>query len=1271
MKKTDPADPTLNYQPSSEQAAGLSEDDLQAKTGQVSVQEVASLVRADQRRRWQQGERVSVETYILNFPSLKQSESAKLDLLYNEALLREERGEAPSPREYTERFPELADQIERQFRLHAALKSNPVAPSPVSDTVPPVRTWNQRPASQATVQGYEIVKELGRGGMGVVYKAHHQGLKRTVALKMILSGAHAGSEELFRFRTEAEAVASLQHPNIVQIYEVGEQEGRPFFSLEFVDGGSLDDKLAHTSPLPPREAAQLIEKLARAMHVAHQRGIIHRDLKPANVLLTSDGNPKITDFGLAKRLDSQQGQTQSGSIMGTPSYMAPEQAAGNTREVGTLSDVYALGAILYETLTGRPPFDSDNPMDTVLQVINDEPAAPSKLNPKVPRDLETICLKCLEKLPRKRYASAQDLADDLRRYLDEEPILARPIGAWERGVKWMRRRPAVAASLFVVALAAIALIASGIWYHVRLQGAFTDVERARDDAKDAHRTAVVQLIKSRLANGMQQADSGDLLGALPWFAEVLTRDEGDPRWEPMHRTRLGTILRQCPRPVQMFFHDGRVTGAAFSPDGQWVATSCSDRKARIWNSATGEPVGAAMPHEDVIDSITYSPKGDRVATASEDCTARIWDAASGKPITPPLRHEDSVAWARFSPDGKQLVTASEDGTARVWDASTGKLVHTLNHDRAVRQAEFSPDGQHIVTASDDRTARIWDASSGKPTTPPLVHEGGVAHASFSADSAKIVTASADYTAKVWDARTGKALSPALKHPAPLRFAAFSPDGKKVVTGGDDNKARIWDAADGHLLTAPLRHGSNVYEAHFTPDGKSIVTCSDDNSARVWNAETGDPESIPLKHNATVYTACLHPTEKRLLTASADGTARIWEAGTNELAGPTLRHQDRVTSVRFSPKGHHVLTTSHDGTAKLWDAATGKPIGVEMKHDRVVHRGLFSRDGRQVVTCSADKTARVWDAETGKAITPPLTHSEDVRHAEFSPDGRRVATASWDKTARVWDASSGQSPQEFKGHTGEVNWAAFSPDGTRLVTASNDDTARVWDVATGKPVGEPMKHGEDVNRAVFSPDGKRIVTASNDRTARVWDAATGTPLTAPMKHASKVFKAVFSPDGDRVLTASDDDTARVWETQTGKPVTLPMRHTGTVNRATFGPEGRRVVTGSEDNTARLWDAHTGEPITPPLPHHGGVVDVDFSPDGNHVATAGSDKVARIWNVAPDRRSVSDLVLLSKFLSGGWIDDMGSFAPMDATEMRETWNKIRQFCTEHLTHNHKSH
>jgi tetratricopeptide (TPR) repeat protein len=483
--------------------------ELLARAGGLGRAERLSLLHIDQAQRWRRGERLLVETYLARLPDLGADGEAVLDLIVHEILLREGQGEAPVPEEYLQRFPRFGAEILRHFEVCRALAAgvgldlenlssslsatpaprgtaldNTLVQTKVQDAKPPTPTGPPETVPGVRVAGYRILEKLGQGGMGVVYKAQQLGLDRLVALKMMLrTGDDAGSHELARFRSEAEVVARLQHPNIVQIYDIGELDGRPYFAMELVEGGSLAQKLQGAT-LPTREAGQLVATLARAVQVAHQRDIIHRDLKPANVLLTADGTPKIADFGLAKRLDLPSGQTVSGAVMGTPQYMAPEQASGKSHKIGPAADVYALGAVLYDVLTGHPPFQGDTPYDTLSQVISREPLPPSRVQPKVSRDLETICLKCLEKEPRRRYASALALATDLECFLAGEPIRARRASVWERGVKWARRRPAVAALTglltAVVAAGALGLVLMVFW-HVRTLN--DEVARAQAEEK--------------------------------------------------------------------------------------------------------------------------------------------------------------------------------------------------------------------------------------------------------------------------------------------------------------------------------------------------------------------------------------------------------------------------------------------------------------------------------------------------------------------------------------------------------------------------------------------------------------------------------------------------------------------------------------------------------------------------------------------------------------------------------------------------------------------
>jgi serine/threonine-protein kinase len=486
--------------------------ELLAGAGAIPPTEAAAALAVDQWQRWHAGERPEAEDYLRRYPALAADPELALEVVYGEFLVREDLGEAPGLAEYLRRFPDQAGGLQEQFELHRALaggtlKDPGAAGADAEPTVlgvapaPPPVASPRGSGPLPVVAGYEILEELGRGGMGVVYKAWQASLRRVVALKMANATGSASQEALARFPVEAEAAARLQHPNIVAVHEVGGEPGHPFLAMEYVDGGSLAGQLAGT-PLPPAEAARQVAPLARAVAYAHERGVLHRDLKPANVLLAADGTPKITDFGLAKLLVGGQPLTQTVDILGTPSYMPPEQASGGARSLGPAADVYALGAILYECLTGHPPFKAATPVETLAQVVGQDPVSVRALQPQVPRALETICLKCLHKRPAGRYATALELAEDLGRFLGHEPIRARPVTPLGRLWRWARRRPVAAGLLAagllapLVALAALSLLSARLVRSSALESAAQQAELL-EEANNEY---------SRIVRRVEQAD---------------------------------------------------------------------------------------------------------------------------------------------------------------------------------------------------------------------------------------------------------------------------------------------------------------------------------------------------------------------------------------------------------------------------------------------------------------------------------------------------------------------------------------------------------------------------------------------------------------------------------------------------------------------------------------------------------------------------------------------------------------------------------------------
>jgi len=908
-----------------------------------------------------------------------------------------------------------------------AVPGQPTARQPVQDLEAPA------------ISGYEILEMLGQGGMGVVFRARQLRLGRIVALKMILPGRKPSETEAARFRREIETVAELQHPNIVQIYEVGDYDGKPFFSLEFCAGGSLADRLMN-GPLPPREAAELVRTLAGAMAAAHCQGIIHRDLKPGNILLHKDGSPRITDFGLARRLDSEDGLTVTGAILGTPSYMAPEQAAGHSREVGTPADIYALGAILYELLTGRPPFRADTPWNTVRLVISGEPVPPRRLQARVPADLETICLKCLEKEPNRRYHSALDLAEDLRRYLAHEPILARPVSLTGRLLRWCRRHPAMAGLAGTLLLALVIIAVGGVAYNFRLSQALLEAGQQAEITRQS-------LIRLHVLQGTRLVDEGDPLRALVWYAEALRLEEGKPGRELAHRVRLATTLRECPRLIQLWFHEGPVQVAVFSPGGGVILTASDDKTARLWDPASGEPIGSPLDHGAAVASAVFRPDGKVVATVGADGAACLWDVPSGQLLLTLKPNSRPLTCVAFDHTGQHLLTAGEDGTARIWDTKTGQpLLPPLEHGGTVRWASFSPDGSRVVTAG-QKSARLWLAANGEPAAPEMRHDGPVTDALFSPDGRYVLTASMDGTARLWDSATGKRLR-IFRHRRTVVQALFSPDGELILTASDDHTACLWDTATGERRGEPLRHPSGLNAATFSADGRLIATAGDDNSARVWSALTGEALTPMLQHNGSVNAVAFSPDGRRLVSAASDHQVRLWDLTALPPAGPrpwANADESRPPSRFLSSDGQFEAVVEKDQTVRVQDALSRKVLSPPLSHGSTVTHAVFSPDNRLLLTSSDDNCTRIWSWAAGELVTAPLTHKGGVLQAVFSPDARRVATVCADGTARAWDAETGHPLTPPLPHAGAVQHMAFSTDDNQLTISGKEMAAVTWDL----------------------------------------------------------------------------------------------------------------------------------------------------------------------------------------------------------------------------------
>jgi WD40 repeat protein/tetratricopeptide (TPR) repeat protein len=1177
---------------------------------------------------------------------------------------------------------DVADHLDRCPRCEAAARALDALTDPVIAAVQACTAARDDPPAEEVpperVGDYEVLGPIGRGGMAVVYRARHRELRREVALKMLLGGEFADRPERLRFRIEAEAVARLQHPNIVQIYEVGEHDGgnglpHPYFTLELVDGGSLAQRLAAGPPLP-RQAAAWLEALARAAHYAHGQGVVHRDLKPANVLLTRDGTPKLCDFGVAKLLTGSAVHTRSGMLVGTAEYMAPEQAAGDT-DVGPAADVYALGAILYEMLAGRPPFRGGNPLDTLLHVRVHDPQPPRTVRPGVPADLETVCLKCLEKDPHRRYPSAQALADDLRRFLAGEPVTARPVGALGRAARWARRRPALAGLLATVVVLLLGGTAVSTYFAVEAGGRARDADRARRQAEaneaealEARRQSDLRAAERTFATALAEAEAGRVDAGLFGLIEALRLAPADAA--DFRRVVCTNLAAWSDRlPVLRQVVAGHRDAAFVGRDGKTFATLSGKRYYR-WDVATGRPVGPASGQEYPAPSrgpwqAGLTPDGGRVSIRegeADDFRVRVWDAARGAFVGEPFTYRRATPGERLNWAGLDL--GSDDAPPAV----------------IVRVPTQDADG-----------LRFWDVATGA-ALGPLVPLAGLESYRLVRDRdgrVVLLVFRAAGPAEFWDLSASRRL-PALPELAGLD-RTVRPGGGALGSVAADGTVRRFDPATGQPLGQPWRPARCLKDGRLTPDGRVLVAGCTDGRIRLFDLAARQPY-------ATTIPAGFGPT--KTLVPSPDGTAvlafdqcsvRLWDLGELALPAPAAGGEPAAggaaldfTTMAYSPDRRTAFVggagPNRDDGGRLVELATGRPLGRPLPGagspwrqagqataPLVVDGPTFSPDGTLLATCArlaADGwplDARVWDAATGRPRTPPLRFPRFVHALAFSPDGHTLATGHGGETV-LWDVATGQARAVLP-QAGPVSALAFSPDGRRLAAASrsgwgNQPGFRLWDAASGKPVGDlvpaaaPLLHFRaDGTLETFDREAGRLCR---------YDGATGQPRGPVVAFApwQEPLSVAFRADGRRLATGSLSGVAQQWDTDTGRPLGPAMAHGFPVVGLEYSPDGRSLAVGCGDDTARLWDAATSLPLGPPHRNPAGLLGMTFGPQGRTLLATGRDGVTRAAAVPEPLPDDPDRLTLWLSATTGLRAEGGTRTEMDMASWEESRRLLRQ-------------
>jgi WD40 repeat protein/tRNA A-37 threonylcarbamoyl transferase component Bud32 len=1135
---------------------------------------------------------------------------------------------------------------------------------PGSTEVDPERTATFAAPAAAAALGdrYRVLRPHARGGLGAVFVALDEELHREVALKQILDGYADDPTNRQRFVLEAEITGRLEHPGVVPVYGLGCQEGeRPYYAMRLVRGECLKDALTRLhgdQPAGPRgrfwRSLALIRLLRRFLQVcdavayAHSRGVVHRDIKPSNIMLGPFGETLVVDWGLAKvvgrpeigrgdlteetlRPASASGtaETVAGTIVGTPSYMSPEQAAGRLDCVGPASDVYSLGATLFALLVGHPPVAGIDTVSALDLVRRGAIPSPRAVRSDLPRALDAICRKAMAHRVEDRYASPTELGRDLERWLADEPVTVfreRPLA---RAARWLRRNRAWAAAgaatlVLVAIVSAISVAAIGAaWQSERAERLRSDESRRLADARSARlaldralslgerhevgrgllelvraleladRAGEPELaagIRANLANWIPEQPElltiapfrGYLLAISPDGSRAMSYLDAEPRSVVFWDVESGRAIGE---PVE---HDGAYIGS-FSPDGRFAVSASYKGRLRLWDAATGRPVdGPEFGHPVPTSALAWQGDGNALLTADLDQAARLWEIPSRQPRgpSPMYRGAGRIAIA-LSDDGSLALTGDESGAVFLWDLSADPP----------KPRQFSPDWLgdpvHVVAlgpggrlaAAGTRGGRVglWEVDTGRMIGPPPSYPLEVIQLRFRADGQVLLTACADASARLIDVQSGQPIGPPMPQGGYSLAVAFSRDGQSVLIGGGDGKLRRWEVATGRLIGSMLEHGGHVEAVAVRPDGRTLATAGPDGFLRTWAAGVPEPARIRLESPSARMTLVAFSPDGRKAMAyeSQGGTAWLLDTATGRRIGDPIRSPSRLHSAAFRANGTTVLLGFEQHPPLAWDFGSGREVGPKLEFPtHWIPCVALDRDGAMILVGGTDGIARLRNWETGEAIGPPLRHGSPLLTVALSPDGKVAATGGYEPVVRLWSTSTGKPLGGPLRHRGWIRSLSFDASGRRLLTGSSDTTVRLWDVAEGRPLGPPLEQLSVVFSAALDAEGRQALVGTEDGTLRVWDTANSRPIGPPRSQSSPVMAVAFGLGGSTALVGSRDAVLRSWPI--AAPLSAPIARISAQVRAISGlepdPDDGLHLLGPED-LARLRAPASARPAAP--------------------------------------------------------------------------------------------